>query len=118
MPEYSKQQQLDQHRRKNTDGSLTSDSGFKVSNNHRTLRAGKRGPLLFQDFHFYKKQSHFSRERIPEKVVHARGFGVHGVFECTKSMKHVTKAHFVQEAGRTTTVCVRFSIFIGYKTSE
>ncbi|NLK08944.1 MAG: catalase [Firmicutes bacterium] len=97
---------------------MTMDTGVKVSNDRRTLRAGNRGPLLFQDFHFYKKQSHFSRERIPEKVVHARGFGVHGVFECTKSMQHVTKAHFLAEVGRQTPVFVRFSNFIGSKGSK
>lgn len=114
----SKQNQLDQYRKKNADGTLTSGAGIKISNDRRTLRAGQRGPLLFQDFHFYKKQSHFSRERIPEKVVHARGFGVHGTFECTRSMKPVTKAHFLQEAGRTTPVLTRFSNFIGSKGSK
>src|SRR5690625_2081576 len=118
--ENKKQKQMDQYRRKNTGPGkkLTSDAGLKISNDRWTLRAGQRGPTLFQDFHFYKKQSHFSRERIPEKVVHARGFGVHGVFECTKSMKHVTKAHFLQAAGRQTPVFVRFSNFIGNKGSK
>lgn len=63
----SKQKQLDQYRKKNTDGPLTTDAGLKISNDRWTLRAGQRGPTLFQDFHFYKKQSHFNRERIPEK---------------------------------------------------
>lgn len=115
---HKKQQQLDEYRTKNADGTLTSGAGIKVANDRRTLRAGRRGPTLFQDFHFYKKQSHFSRERIPEKVVHARGFGVHGVFECTKSMQHVTKAHFLQKPGRETPVFVRFSNFIGNKGSK
>ncbi len=114
----SKQEQLDQYRVKNADQILTTDAGAKVSNTRWTLRAGNRGPLLFQDHHFYRKQSHFSRERIPEKVVHARGFGVHGIFECTKPMQHVTKAHFLGEAGRTTPVFVRFSNFIGSKGSK
>src|SRR5699024_12804192 len=63
---------------------LTDDAGFKISNDRWSLRAGKRGPTLFQDFHFYKKQSHFNRERIPEKVVHARGDGIYGELELYK----------------------------------
>lgn len=70
----AKDEQLEQYRKQNSgnDQPLTEESGVKVSNDQQTLRAGKRGPLLMQDFHFYKKQSHFSRERIPEKIVHAR----------------------------------------------
>lgn len=116
--ENKKKRQLDKYRKTNTGRFMTSDAGLRVSNDRRTLRAGQRGPTLFQDFHFYKKQSHFSRERIPEKVVHARGFGVHGVFECTRSMRHVTAAHFLGEAGRKTPVFVRFSNFIGSRGSK
>lgn len=119
-PDDSKDKQLEQYRRKNTGPGkkMTDDTGVKVSNDTFTLRAGKRGPLLFQDFHFYKKQSHFSRERIPEKVVHARGFGVYGEFESYKSMRHLTKAHFLGEAGRKTPVFTRFSNFTGNKGSK
>lgn len=119
-PDDSKDKQLEQYRRKNTGPGkkMTDDTGVKVSNDTFTLRAGKRGPLLFQDFHFYKKQSHFSRERIPEKVVHARGFGVYGEFESCKSMRHLTKAHFLGEAGRKTPVFTRFSNFTGNKGSK
>src|SRR5699024_11985336 len=84
----------------------------KVADDEQTLRAGRRGPSLLQDTHFYRKQSHFNRERIPEKVVHARGFGVHGIFELTNSMSAVTKADFLQEPGMRTPVFVRFSNFI------
>src|SRR5690625_508120 len=95
----SKQEQLDKFRKKNTGPGekMTDDAGFKISNDRWSLRAGKRGPTLLQDFHFYRKQSHFNRERIPEKVVHARGDGVYGEFELYKSMSHVTRAHFLQE---------------------
>ncbi len=113
-----KTEQLGQYRRQNTGEPMTSDSGFKVSDDEQTLRAGRRGPSLFQDTHFYRKQSHFNRERIPEKVVHARGFGVHGEFTVTKSMSHVTRADFLQEEGTTTPVFVRFSNFIGSKGSK
>src|SRR5690625_1584567 len=115
-----KDKQLEKNREKNTGPGkkLTDDAGFKISNDRWSLRAGKRGPTLFQDFHFYRKQSHFSRERIPEKVVHARGDGAYGEFELYKSMKHVTKAHFLQEPGTKTPVFVRFSNFIGSKGSK
>ena len=70
-----KQEQLAPFKRQNTgkNKKLTTDAGLKISNDRWSLRAGKRGPTLFQDFHFYKKQSHFNRERIPEKVVHEIG---------------------------------------------
>lgn len=115
-----KDEQLEQYRKKNTGPGkkLTSDAGLKISNDRWSLRAGKRGPTLFQDFHFYKKQSHFNRERIPEKVVHARGDGAYGEFELYKSMRHVTKAGFLQDPGCKTPVFVRFSNFIGSKGSK
>lgn len=118
--ENSKDKQLEQYRHQNTGPGkkLTTDGGTKVSNDRWSLRAGKRGPTLFQDFHFYKKQSHFNRERIPEKVVHARGDGAYGEFELYKSMKHVTKAGFLQKPGTKTPVFVRFSNFIGSKGSK
>lgn len=118
MNENAKTEQLKQHKVKNTGENMTNDAGLKISNNQWSLRAGKRGPTLFQDSHFYKKQSHFNRERIPEKVVHARGFGVHGIFECTRSMTEYTRAHFLQEPGIKTPVFVRFSNFIGSRGSK
>src|SRR5699024_6091762 len=77
-----KDKQQSQHKSKNTghDKRLTSDAGVKIENDRWSLRAGSRGQTLLQDTHFYKKQSHFNRERIPEKVVHARGDGVYGEF--------------------------------------
>lgn len=115
-----KDEQLAQYRKSNTGPGkkLTSDAGLNISEDGWSLKAGKRGPTLFQDFHFYKKQSHFNRERIPEKVVHARGDGAYGEFECYKSMSHVTRAHFLQEPGRKTPLFVRFSNFIGSKGSK
>src|SRR5690625_5510298 len=70
---YSKDKQLEQYREKNTGPGekMTDDAGFKISNDRWSLRAGKRGPTLLQDFHFFRKQYSFSRERIQEKVVHA-----------------------------------------------
>src|SRR5699024_11383914 len=104
-----KAKQMDKFKHKNTGKGkeLTDDAGRKIENNRWSLRAGKRGPGLLEDTHFYRKQSHFNRERIPEKVVHARGDGVYGEFECYKSMKHITRAHFLQKAGRKTPTFVR-----------
>ncbi|MEI3612246.1 catalase [Pseudogracilibacillus sp. SO30301A] len=115
-----KQEQLAKFKKKNTGSGkiMNSDSGFKVSNDRWSLRAGKRGPTLLQDFHFYRKQSRFNRERIPEKVVHARGFGLYGDFELYKSMKKYTVAKFLQKPGSTTPVFCRFSNFIGSKGSK
>ena len=119
-PTDKKDEQLAFYRRQNTGKGkpMTSDAGLKISNDRWSLRAGRRGPTLFQDFHFYKKQSHFNRERIPEKVVHARGDGAYGEFELYRSLKDVTKAHFLQKAGQKTPVFVRFSNFIGSKGSK
>lgn len=97
---------------------MTDDTGVKQSNDEWSLTAGKRGPTLLQDAHFYRKQSHFNRERIPEKVVHARGFGLYGEFEAYKSMANITRANFLQEAGKKTSVFVRFSNFIGSRGSK
>ena len=117
---HSKQEQLNKYRKQNTGPGkkMTSDSGFKISNDRWSLRAGKRGPTLLQDFHFYRKQSRFNRERIPEKVVHARGFGLYGDFELYQSMRKYTRAKFLQEPGSKTPVFCRFSNFIGSKGSK
>ncbi|QHS23743.1 catalase [Virgibacillus sp. MSP4-1] len=116
----SKDRQLEPYREKNTGPGkkMTDDNGVKVSNDQTTLRAGRRGPLLFEDYHFYKKQSFFNRERIPEKVVHARGFGVYGEFETYQSLRHLTAAQFLQEPGCKTPVFVRFSNFTGNRGSK
>ena len=115
-----KDKQLEQYRRRNTGPGkkMTSDSGTKISNDRWSLRAGKRGPTLLQDTHFYRKQSTFNRERIPEKVVHARGFGLYGDFELHKSMEKYTTAHFLQKPGTVTPTFTRFSNFIGSKGSK
>lgn len=119
-PIDKKDEQLEKFRRKNTGPGkkMTDDNAVKVSNDETILKAGRRGPALLQDFHFYKKITHFTRERIPEKVVHARGFGVYGEFVTYKSLKHLTKAHFLGEAGRKTPVFTRFSTFQGSKGSK
>lgn len=118
IDENSKIEQLKQFRTNNTGGPMTSDAGLKISNDEWSLRAGQRGPTLLQDFHFFKKQAHFNRERIPERVVHARGYGAHGYFECTKSMKDYTAAGFLQEVGARIPIFTRFSTLQGGRGSK
>jgi catalase len=91
---------------------LTTNLGTPVGDNQSSRTAGQRGPALLEDYHLLEKLAHFDRERIPERVVHARGAGAHGVFRTEASMKAHTKAHFLQEAGVETSVFVRFSTVI------
>ncbi|MET3575029.1 catalase [Bhargavaea ullalensis] len=112
-----KQQQLDQYRISNIGKPMTTNQGRKISNDSETLKAGVRGPSLHEDYHFLEKMTHFNREEIPERVVHARGYSAYGDFECYESLKDVTKACFLQEAGMKTPVTVRFSTVQGPKGS-
>jgi catalase len=97
--------------------SLTTQQGVVVADDQNTLRAGARGPALLEDFHFREKIFHFDHERIPERVVHARGFGAHGFFECYESLRDITRADPFQEAGLRTPAFVRFSTVAGSKGS-
>lgn len=99
------------------EGSLTTQQGVPVSDNQNTLRQGARGPALLEDFVLREKLFHFDHERIPERVVHARGFGAHGYFETYESLKDITKADIFQRAGEKTPVFVRFSTVAGSKGS-
>lgn len=112
-----KNEQLDEFRVKNTGKPLTTNQSLKISNDEEILTAGERGPGLLEDFHYFEKMTHFVKERIPERVVHARGYGAHGEFECYQSMSQFTKAGFLQEAGKKTPVFVRFSTVQGGKDS-
>ncbi|WP_028402967.1 catalase [Ectobacillus panaciterrae] len=91
---------------------LTTNQGAPVGDNQNSRTAGRRGPILLEDYHLIEKIAHFDRERIPERVVHARGAGAHGVFVTTSSMKEYTRAAFLQEKGTETPVFVRFSTVI------
>ena len=90
---------------------LTTQQGAPVSDDQNTLRAGDggRGAALLEDFHFREKITHFDHERIPERVVHARGTGAHGVFQSYGNAASLTRARFLAEEGRETPVFVRFS---------
>lgn len=98
-------------------GRLTTQQGVPVSDDQNTLRAGERGPSLLEDFHFREKIFHFDHERIPERVVHARGYGVHGYFENYEPLTDITRADPFSEAGLRTPVFVRFSTVAGNKGS-
>lgn len=96
---------------------LTTQQGIPVSDDQNTLKIGARGPSLLEDFHFREKIFHFDHERIPERVVHARGFGVHGYFEPTESLADITVADLFQRPGEKVPVFVRFSTVAGNKGS-
>ncbi|MGM7700463.1 catalase [Pseudalkalibacillus sp. Hm43] len=112
-----KDEQLEQHRVDDKDKHLTTNQGLKVSNDEHSLKAGVRGPTLMEDFHFREKMTHFDHERIPERIVHARGFSAHGEFEVYESMKEYTKANFLADPSVKTPVFVRFSTVAGSKGS-
>lgn len=108
-----KNQQLDAFRVKNTGKKMTTNQGLKISEDENSLKVGVRGPTLLEDFHLREKITHFDHERIPERVVHARGFAAHGEFELYHSLKNVTKAGFLQKPGSKTPVFTRFSTVVG-----
>lgn len=120
MSEHSKNEnkktaQLKSFIRDNTDKPLTSNEGIKISDDENSLKAGDRGPTLLEDFLFREKLAHFDRERIPERVVHARGYGAHGVFQVYESQEELTMAHFLQDPSVKTPVFLRFSQVAGSK---
>jgi catalase len=96
---------------------LTTAQGAPVSDDQNTLKYRERGPSLIEDFHFREKIFHFDHERIPERVVHARGYGAHGYFETYKSLAKYTRADIFQRAGEKTPAFVRFSTVAGSKGS-
>ena len=96
---------------------LTTSFGQPVPDNQNSLSAGPRGPLLLQDFHLIEKLAHFNRERIPERVVHAKGAGAYGSFRVTRDVTQWTKAAFLSSIGKETGVFLRFSTVGGEKGS-
>ncbi|MBD2251313.1 catalase [Nostoc parmelioides] len=92
---------------------LTTDAGIPVSDNQNSLTAGARGPLLMQDFYLIEKMAHFNRERIPERVVHAKGSGAYGTFTVTQDITKYTKAKLFSQVGKQTEVIARFSTVAG-----
>jgi catalase len=96
---------------------MTTDQGLKINDDQNSLKAGDRGPTLLEDFILREKITHFDHERIPERVVHARGSAAHGVFKVYKPMKKYTKAGFLNDTEIETPVFVRFSTVAGFRGS-
>lgn len=117
ITEHSKDDQLSTFRVCNDGSKLTTNQAVTVSNTNDSLKAGNRGPTLMEDFHFREKLTHFDHERIPERVVHARGFGAHGYFQVYEPMNEFTKAKFLQDPSVKTPVFVRFSTVVGSRGS-
>lgn len=112
-----KLQSLETFRDDATDQALRTNQGVKIADNQNTLKAGSRGPSLLEDFIMREKITHFDHERIPERIVHARGTGAHGYFQAYKSHSALTKAGFLQDPGKQTPVFVRFSTVQGPRGS-
>jgi catalase len=116
IDEQSKNQDLDDYR-KAPNEQLTTNVGQKINSTDDSLKGGDRGPTLLEDFHFREKLATFDRERIPERVVHARGAGAHGYFQPYESMAEFTKAKFLGDPSTKTPVFVRFSTVGGSRGS-
>ncbi len=115
--EHSKDEQLADFRVEHEGQKLTTNQAVRVSHTDDSLKAGKRGPTLIEDFHFREKMTHFDHERIPERVVHARGSGAHGLFQVYEPMSEYTNAKFLQDPSVKTPVFVRFSTVVASRGS-
>lgn len=108
---------LDRARVDDSGQGLTTNLGVPIADNQNSLKAGLRGPTLMEDFILREKITHFDHERIPERIVHARGSAAHGYFECYENMSEVTRAAFLGEKGKRTPVFARFSTVAGERGS-
>jgi catalase len=108
---------LDRVRVDSTGRKLTTNQAVPIADNQNSLKAGLRGPALLEDFILREKITHFDHERIPERIVHARGSGAHGFFECYESLEKLTRMSIFAKAGKRTPVFVRFSTVIGERGS-
>ncbi|MBE9583351.1 catalase [Mucilaginibacter sp. JRF] len=116
-PNNLKSEQLGQFRDDASGQLMTTNTGTRINDDQNSLKAGDRGPSLLEDFILREKITHFDHERIPERVVHARGSGAHGVFKLYESQSAVTKALFLNDTKTETPVFVRFSTVAGSKGS-
>ncbi|HEJ6959486.1 TPA: catalase HPII [Serratia marcescens] len=110
-------EQLEPQRKYDKNQALTTNQGTKIADDQNSLKMGVRGPTLLEDFIMREKITHFDHERIPERIVHARGSAAHGYFELYKSLASITKADFLQHEGQRTSVFVRFSTVQGSRGS-
>jgi catalase len=115
--ENLKQRDLQQNKSDSADQMMTTDQGLKINDDNNSLKAGERGPSLLEDFILREKITHFDHERIPERIVHARGSAAHGYFQVYKSMEKYTKAGFLQDPSVKTPVFTRFSTVAGSRGS-
>jgi catalase len=116
-PTSLKSERLEPHRMHSEGQFLTTDQGIPISETDNSLKVGVRGPTLLEDFHFREKMMRFDHERIPERVVHARGSGAHGYFQVYKSLEKYTQARFLTDPSLRTPVFVRFSTVGGSRGS-
>ncbi|RWW96737.1 catalase [Flavobacterium cerinum] len=117
IPENLKQNDLEKNKSDGTDQFLTTDQGVKINDDNNSLKAGERGPSLLEDFILREKITHFDHERIPERIVHARGSAAHGYFEAYSNAAKYTKTGFLQDSNVKTPVFVRFSTVAGFRGS-
>lgn len=113
-----KQEQLNQWKISDDRQFTTTNEGLKISDDEHSLKAGERGPTLMEDLYFRQKMTHFDHERIPERVVHARGTAAHGIFECYEDASDITMANFLSEKGKKTPVFTRISTVAGSRGSS
>jgi catalase len=112
-----KHEDLELFRQREPRPTLTTDQGIPIPHTDDSLKAGERGPTLLEDFHLREKIMRFDHERIPERVVHARGSGAHGFFQVYESLEDVTAAEFLCDPNARTPVFVRFSTVVGSRGS-
>jgi catalase len=115
--EDTKSQSLDAHRQDLSGTYLTTDQGVRIDDTDNSLKVSARGPTLLEDFHLREKITRFDHERIPERVVHARGSAAHGYFQVYEPLGHLTRAKFLQDPAAKTPVFVRFSTVVGSRGS-
>ena len=113
----NKLKELEVNRESSDDQFLTTNQGLRINDNQNSLKTGERGPTLLEDFIMREKITHFDHERIPERIVHARGVAAHGYFELTESLAEFTKAKVLTEVGKKTPVFTRFSTVAGSRGS-
>lgn len=118
MESNKKNDDLQKNKQSGDDKMLSTNQGLLINDDQNSLKAGERGPTLLEDFIFREKITHFDHERIPERIVHARGSAAHGVFQLYESMGEYTKAGFLNDTKRNTPVFVRFSTVAGSRGSS
>src|SRR6201995_965498 len=116
-PNNKKQEDLAYNKEAGNGEFLTTDQGLKINDDNNSLKAGERGATLLEDFILREKITHFDHERIPERIVHARGSGAHGMVQVYESMAKYTKAGFLKDPSKVTPVFVRFSTVAGFRGS-